>query len=237
MGMIKFIGSVVLAVAFASGAQAATSFDCQKGAAKPATKIGAYAFAQVCKTSGKGAKQHSVAYPQIAASDAASAKWNALAAKAATTAFADDGPDDFDTSDISYAVGTASAKLISVHFEFYANTDGTAHPTIAQADLNVTMPAAAPLKAADLFKITPQWKAFMAKQLGDAFVKMAGMSLSDASITNDTLTSQATNPQYWFIDAKGLTIETGDLVQAPNSDIKAMISWAALKPYLAAPVP
>jgi hypothetical protein len=235
--MVKVIGVVfVLAVAFGAQAQAA-SFDCQKGATKSATAIGAYSFKQVCQNKGAGAKEHSVSYPQIVSGDAAAAKWNALAAKTATTAFADDGPSDFDTSDISYVVGTASAKLISVHFDFYANSAGTAHPTIAQADLNVTMPAAAPLKASDLFKITPQWKTFMAGQLGAAFTKMAGMSLSDASITNDTLTSQATDPQYWFIDAKGLTIETGDLVQAPNSDIKAIISWVALKPYLAARAP
>jgi hypothetical protein len=234
--MIRFIGIALLAVTLGSQAQA-QSFDCQKGAAKPATTIGAYSFKQVCQNTGKGAKEHSVSYPQIVSTDAAAAKWNALMAKTAKTAFADQGPDDFDTSDISYAIGTASARLISVHFDFYGNSDGTAHPAIAQADVIATMPGAAPLKASDLFKVTPQWKAFMAKHLGDAFVKMAQMSLSDAGITNDTLTGQATNPQYWFIDAKGLTIETGDLVQAPNSDIKAMIPWAALKPYLGAPVP
>jgi hypothetical protein len=232
--MIKFVGVAILAVGFGAQAQAA-SFDCQKGAAKPATTIGAHVFRQVCKSSGKGDHEHSVSYPQIASADAA--KWNALAMKTATTAFADQGADDFDTSDIGYTIGTASAKLISVHFEFYANSAGTAHPTIAEADMNTTLPAAAPLRATDLFKVTPQWKAFMAKQLGAAFTKMAEMSLSDAGIANDTVTDQATNPAYWFIDAKGLTIETGDLVQSPNSDIKAMIPWAALKPYLAANAP
>lgn len=235
--MIKFIGIAVLAVAFASGAQAATSFDCQKAPAKAATKIGAYTFKQVCVNTGKGAKIHSTSYPQIVATDAASAKWNAMAMKTATTAFADDGPADFDTSDISYNIGTASAKLISVHYDFYANSEGTAHPTSAFTDTNTLMPSATPLKASDLFKITPQWKAFMAKQLGDGFVKIAGMSLKDASIDNAKLTDQATNPQYWFIDANGLTIETGDLVSQDNSDIEATISWAALKPYLAAGVP
>jgi hypothetical protein len=87
-----------------------------------------------------------------------------------------------------------------------------------------------------LFKITPQWKTFMAGQLGAAFTKLAGMSLSDAGIAKDTLASQATDSRYWFIDAKGLTIETGDL-GPPNSDIKATISWATLKPYLAASAP
>jgi hypothetical protein len=50
------------------------------------------------------------------------------------------------------------------------------------------------------------------------------------------LVSQATDPQYWFIDTKGLTIETGDL-GPPESDIKAAIGWAALKPHLVANAP
>jgi hypothetical protein len=58
------------------------------------------------------------------------------------------------------------------------------------------------------------------------------MSPTDAGISNDALASQATDPKYWFIDAKGLTIESGDL--GPNSDVRAAMSWAALKPYLAA---
>lgn len=230
--MIRFIGVVALAVALGSAAQA-QSFDCQKAAAKPATKIGAYTFRQVCKNTGRGDHEQSVSYPQIVGGDAAAAKWNALAAKTAQSQY----QDGFDTADVSYNVGIASAKLISVHFDSYANTQGTAHPTTGFVDMNVTMPAAAPLKASDLFKVTPQWKAFMAKQLGDGFVKIAGMSLKDASIDNAKLTSQATDPEYWFIDAKGLTIETGDLVDSPNSDIEATISWAALKPYLAVPIP
>ncbi|HEY1836752.1 MAG TPA: hypothetical protein VGG36_03790 [Rhizomicrobium sp.] len=234
--MIKFVGVAILAVGFGAQAQAA-SFDCQKGAAKPATKIGAYSIKQVCHNTGRGENEASVSYPQIASPDAAAAKWNALVMKTANTVFDDQGVDDFDTSDISYAIGTASAKLISVHFDLYENTAGTAHPTIALADMNTIMPQGVPLKASDLFKVTPQWKAFMAKQLGAAFTKMAEMSLSDAGITNDTVTSQATNPKYWFIDTKGLTIQTGDLVQAPNSDIEAAISWAALKPYLVANSP
>jgi hypothetical protein len=234
--MIRFVGILIAAAALGAQAQAA-SFDCQKGATKPATKLGIYTFKQVCENEGAGAHEHSVGYPQIASTDSAASKWNALAAKTAKTAFTENGPDDFDTSDISYAVGAATAKLISVHFDFFANTAGTAHPTIAQADLNVTMPTAAALKASDLFKITPQWKTFMAGQLGAAFTKLAGVSLSDAGIQKDTLTTQATDPRYWFIDARGLTIETGDLVQAPNSDVKATISWAKLKPYLAANAP
>jgi hypothetical protein len=233
--MIRFIGVAILAGAFCSQAHAG-GFDCQKHPAKPA-KIGAYMFRQVCHNSGKGDHAHSVSYPQIVSADPPAAKWNGLVAKTATTAFADQGPDNYDTADISYDIGIASAKLISVHFDLYENSDGTAHPTIAQSSLNVTMPAVTPLRATDLFKVTPQWKTFMAKQLSAAFTALAGMSTSDGGITNDTLTSQAADPRYWFIDAKGLTIETGDLVQAPNSDIKAAIPWAALKPYLVANPP
>jgi hypothetical protein len=233
--MLKLIAAALVVITLGAQAQAAT-FDCQKGAAKPATTIGAYSFKQICLNKGTGAHEHSVSYPQIASTGAAAVKWNALAAKTAKTAFADNSPDDFDTSDISYTIGAASAKLISVHFEFYANSAGTAHPTIAQADLNVIMPAVAPLRATDLFKVTPRWKAFMAGQLGGAFTKLAGMSLSDAGIQKDTLVSQATDPQYWFIDTKGLTIETGDL-GPPESDIKAAIGWAALKPHLVANAP
>jgi hypothetical protein len=224
-----------MAAALARQADGAT-FDCQKGAAKSATTIGVFSFKQICQSKGAGADAHSLSYPQIQSADAAATRWNALAAKTAKTVFADNSPDEFDTSDISYSIGTASAKLISVHFDFYANTAGTAHPTIAQSDMNVTMPIAAPLRASELFKSTPQWKRFMAGQLGAAFTKLAGMSLSDAGIQMDTLAGQATNPRYWYIDAKGLTIETGDL-GPPNSDVKATISWAALKPYLAASAP
>ena len=231
--MSKFLAAMIFAVAFGGQARAAASFDCQKSAAKPATTIGAYTFRQICRNSGKGLHEHSVSYPQIVSGGgAAAAKWNALAAKMATTAFADQGSDDFDTSDISYVIGTASAKLISVHFDLFANTAGTAHPTIAETNMNVTMPTSAPLRASDLFKITPQWKRFMAAQLGAAFKKLADMSPAEAGITDDTLSHQATDPKYWFIDAKGLTIETGD-VGPPNSDIRAAIPWAALKPYLA----
>lgn len=236
VGMIGFVGVVALVLAFGSTAQAA-KFDCQDGKAKPATIIGAYTFKQVCQNKGAGAKEHSVGYPQIVSGDPAAVKWNAAVAKTATTVFAEQGASDFDTSDISYFIGTASAKLISVHFEFYANTAGTAHPSIAVAHMNTVLPAGAPLKVTDLFKITPQWKAFMANQLGAAFTQLSGMSVKDAGIENDTLVSQATDPGNWFIDAKGLNIETGDLVSAPNSDVKATIGWAALKPYLAAGAP
>jgi hypothetical protein len=234
--MFRFIGIALLAVAFGSGAQAA-AFDCQDGKAKPATTIGAYSFKQVCQNKGAGKKEHSVAYPQIISGDATAAKWNAAVAKTATTVFADQGASDFDTSDISYSIGTASAKLISLHFEFYANTEGTAHPSIAVAHMNTVLPMGAPLKATDMFKVTPQWKTFMANQLGAAFTQLSGMSVKDAGIENDTLVSQATDPGNWLIDAKGLNIETGDLVSAPNSDVKATVSWAALKPYLAANAP
>lgn len=233
--MIRFVLVATMAAALGPEAQGA-SFDCQKGSAKPATTIGAYSFKQVCQNKGAGAREHSVSYPQIASKDAPAIKWNALAARTARTVFADNSPDDFDTSDISYSIGMASAKLISVHFDFYANSAGTAHPTTAQVNMTVRMPTVAPLRANDLFKVTPQWKTFMAGQLGAAFTKLAGMSLSDAGIANDTLVSQATDPKYWFIDAKGLTIETGDL-GPPNADIEATVAWAKLKPYLAAGAP
>lgn len=225
----------MLAVAFAFGAHAA-AFDCQDGKPKPATIIGAYTFKQVCRNTGKGAKEHAVGYPQIVSSDAVAAKWNAAIAKSATALFADQDAGDFDTSDISYSIGSASPKLISVHFEFYANSAGTAHPTIAVAHMNTVLPAGAPLKAADLFKITPAWKTFMGNQLGMAFTQLSGMAPKDAGVENDTLVTQATDPKDWFIDAHGLNIETGDL-GPPNSDVKATVAWAALKPYLVAGAP
>ncbi len=240
---MKIVAAAILTVALVSQAQAAT-FDCQDGAPKPATKIGTYTFRQVCQNKGAGAKEHSISFPQIVSnSDPAAAKWNALVAKTAATVFADQGPNDFDMSDISYSLGTPSPQLISIHFEFYANSAGTAHPSIALADMNTVMPAVVRLKASDLFGGTPLsislWRTFMGNQLRVAFTQLSGMTLKDAGVENDTITAQATDPKYWFIDTKGLAIETGDLVSAPNSDVKAFIPWAALKPYLLpnAPVP
>lgn len=233
--MIRFVGIVALAVAFGTGAQAA-AFDCQDGKAKPATPVGAYSFKQVCQNKGAGKKEHSVSYPQIVSNDPVAAKWNAAVVKTTTTVFADQGASDFDTSDVSYSIGNATAKLISVHFEFYANSAGTAHPTIAVAHMNTVLPSGAALKATDLFKVTPQWKTFMANQLGAAFTHLSGMSPKDASIEQDTLVTQATDPNNWYIDGKGLNVETGDL-GPPNSDVKATIAWSALKHYLVANAP
>ena len=233
----KCLARLMFCVAFVSQAHAA-SVDCAKTPKPVAQRIGPYSFKAFCRIKGTGVNMHSVSHPMIVApANAATTKWNALAAKTATTAFPHWGPGDFDSFDIAYTIGYASDRLISVHFELYANSAGSAYPTIAETDLNVKMPHATPLRVGDLFKVTPQWKAFMAAQLGAAFEKMAGMSPSAGGVSKNKLDSQSTDPAYWFIDAKDLTIETGDLVSVPNSDIKAAISWSALKPYLVANPP
>lgn len=228
---MKVLVIAVAAVALALPVRAQT-FDCQKGAAKAATKIGAYTFKQVCQDKGSGAAMHSVAYPQIVSNDAAAAKWNALSAHIA--AKLKEGTDDYYAVNISYTIGSASAHLISVHFQL----DGQgARAVSAQSDLNTAMPAAAPLAAGDLFKVTPQWKAFMAGRLGAAFKTTTGQSPGEAGIADGAVAAQAADPKYWFIDAGGLTIEASDLLPPPEPVIAAAIAWTALKPYLATPVP
>lgn len=137
MSFGKLFGAVVFGAALVSQAQAA-SVDCTK-VAKPAPasqQIGPYLFKAGCQIKGTGAHTHSVSWPMIATpANAATQKWNALAQKTATTTFADQGADDFDQSNITCTIGTASDRLISVHFDFYANSAGAAHPTIAQTDM------------------------------------------------------------------------------------------------------
>jgi hypothetical protein len=135
---------------------------------------------------------------------------------------------------ISYTIGAASAHLISVHYEL--NGQG-ARAVFAESDFVALMPAATPLKPSDLFKVTPQWKAFLAAQTNAAFKAMVGQTFVEQGTSNDAVIKFVTDPAYWFIDAKGLTIDATQLLPPPQPDIKATIPWAALKPYLAANAP
>lgn len=222
---------LIAAVLVAATSAQAQSFDCQQGAPKT-EKIGAYTFKQVCQTKGAGDQRHSIGYPQIASDDPSAAKWNALAAKAA--AALKEGTDDYYSVNITYKIGTASAHLISVHYEL--NGQG-ARAVFAESDFVALMPAAAPLKASDLFKVTPQWKAFLAAQANAAFKASVGQTFTEQGTSNDAVTKFVTDPTYWFFDAKGLTVDQTQLLPPPQPDITATIPWSALKPYLAAGVP
>lgn len=170
-----------------------------------------------------------LAWPVIdAPGNSAAQRFNALAAQQRRF-----GAADHTEESTQYAIAYAGKSLISVRFETYDFTPGTAHPNGGVKALNVLMTSGEPLTALDLFKAGSGWE--------DALTDLALASLAPAFAEvgddppRDLVRSAAIRPQAWVISDDDLTllINGDDLGSAAPLGIQEVkIPWAQLRRFI-----
>lgn len=144
----------------------------------------------------------------------------------------------FDAADLTeestqYAISYAGKSLISVRFETYDYTPGSAHPNGGVRALNVLMNTGEPLKALDVFKAGSGWEDALADRA------MAGLADAFADLgqepPRDSVRAAAIRPEGWLINDSDLTIlvSSDSLGGAyPIGPQEVKIPWDQLKRYL-----
>lgn len=170
-----------------------------------------------------------LAWPVIdAPGNAAAQRFNALAAQQRRF----DAADHTEES-TQYAIAYAGKSLISVRFETYDFTPGTAHPNGGVKALNVLMTTGEPLKALDIFKAGSGWE----EALTDG--AMAGLAPAFAELgeapPRDRVRSAAIRPEAWIIRDGDLTLlingdSLGGAYSIGTQEIK--IPWANLQRFV-----
>ena len=175
------------------------------------------------------ALSYRLAWPTIdAPGNAAAKRFNALAARQRRF-----GAADHTEESTQYAITYAGKSLISVRFETYDNTPGSAHPNGGVKALNVLMTTGEPLKALDVFKAGSGWEEALTDRamagLADAFAEL------NQDPPRDLVRSAALRPEAWQINDTELTLLlSGDSLGGayPIGPQEVKIPWDQLKRVL-----
>lgn len=172
-----------------------------------------------------------IAYPQIDQPDTAIVRqWNALAKQVGVDPIC--GPPQ--DVEVSYQLGLATRRLISVSRGTWAYCYGMAHGNGVGEVWNVVLtPGLRPLRPADLFRQGAPWKTKLT-----AFVRadLADQDPDPTHLDVRAVAAAAASPRRWFLKSDGLEIDFDayELGEGYPFQPSTKASWSALRDVLAA---
>lgn len=171
-----------------------------------------------------------IRYPRIDNMDTPqAARFNELVRQSPQYALEDQTEESVD-----YEIVYAGPELISVKFETYENTLGSAHPETGARAVTILMTGEGrAIAAADVFRANSGWEAFVTRRAVAALTR----SFRDYDFTppERDVRETATKPHLWLVTEAGLTIlfppySFGGPRVLGGAEVS--IPWNDLRPYL-----
>ncbi|MGE0046667.1 MAG: hypothetical protein AB7J28_08800 [Hyphomonadaceae bacterium] len=134
---------------------------------------------------------------------------------------------------VSYRIAYAGPQLISVRFDTYENTLGSAHPNTGARAVTVVMTTGQPLTAADVFRAGSGWEDFLVQRATQALTRQ--FRDYDFTPSERDVRDSVTKPHLWLVTERGLVLLFPPLsFSGPRIDEAAEVEvpWADLARYL-----
>ncbi len=189
-------------------------------------------------------------WPQIDNPTPQQALWNRAIFAAAVATASESGPDpkpskSFDGSVDPSGTESVSATLLSLN-DHLLTVDiadstygyGAAHPNSSDTYFSWLSQSSRPLQPEDIFRSDVDWKKAVAA-LVTARLKINGAYVTEyqaETVLQKAIATEVANPHAWTLGPAGLTIHFGQYEILPYAGgmPSARLTWAILKPYLAA---
>ena len=176
-----------------------------------------------------------VDYPRIDGDTPVAQKFNSLVAQAPRFKAEDNTEES-----VKYKIAYAGPDLISVRFDMYDNTIGTAHPNTGAKAINFNIKTLAPLKAEDVFKAGSGWEDFLAARAAASVTKtLKAMDETYPAIAPAELRAAAADPANWAITDNALVLVFSEEAMGSHAvgQQEASVPWADLKRFLSPTAP